>query len=310
MKILVTGGAGFIGASLVARLAALPEVEVVAVDSLRTGRRDNLCPAANVHFVKADVNDLHSLAAIMTSNSFDVVFHYAALVGVARTLAHPTEVLDDIQGIRSVLELSKNTGVQRVFFSSSSEVYGEPVEMPQHEMRTPLNARLPYAVVKSIGECFCRAYHQEHGLPFTILRFFNTYGPLQNEDFVISRFLNLALRNEDITIYGDGQQTRTFCYIDDNLDFTVKILQQGLFANETVNVGHAKQVTINELAESIVELTNSHSRIVHLPALEEGDMRRRQPDNARMLATLGRELIDVQEGLRRMLTLRQQNSAD
>lgn len=301
MRILVTGGAGFVPSSLVDRLAVLPDTHITAVDSMLTGREENICRLPNTQFIKADVNNDRSITAIMTSRPFDFVFHYAAVVGVARTLNNPIMVLDDIAGIQRILELSKNTGVKRVFFSSSSEVYGEPVEVPQHEERTPLNARLPYAVVKSIGECFCRAYQQEHGLPFTIFRFFNTYGPKQNTDFVVSRFIEQALAGEDITVYGDGEQTRTFCYIDDNLDFTVRTLIDGLFINDVVNIGHADQVTVKQLAELIIELTKSKSKIQHLPPLKEGDMRRRQPDNIRMQKVLGRKLIPLREGLSRIL---------
>ena len=106
-----------------------------------------------------------------------------------RTLENPIAVLNDIKGIENVLHFSRMSSVRRVFFSSSSEVYGEPVEMPQRESTTPLNSRLPYAVVKNVGESYFKAYFQEFGLPFTILRFFNTYGPLQSDDFVMSRFL-------------------------------------------------------------------------------------------------------------------------
>ena len=102
-------------------------------------------------------------------------------------------VLEDIQGIKNVLDLCKSTGVKRVFYSSSSEVYGEPVELPQHEHTTPLNSRLPYAIVKNVGEAFCRSYQQEFGLEYTIFRFFNTYGPKQSTDFVMSKFLKKPL---------------------------------------------------------------------------------------------------------------------
>jgi len=107
--------------------------------------------------------------------------------------------LDDLQGFRNVLTLCKNTGVKRVFYASSSEVYGEPVHLPQHEHTTPLNSRLPYAVVKNAGEAFCRSYYQEYGLEYTIFRFFNTYGSKQSPDFVVSRFINMALQNKPIS---------------------------------------------------------------------------------------------------------------
>src|SRR5207237_1883160 len=166
-------------------------------------------------------------------------------------LAHPVMVLNDIKGINNVLNLAKNTGVKRVFYTSSSEVYGEPVEYPQHEHTTPLNSRLPYAVVKNVGESFCRSYQQEYNLDFTIFRFFNTYGPKQSSDFVVSRFINAAIENLDITVYADGLQTRTFCYIDDNTEACINSLLKKLFVNDVVNVGNDKAIQVLELAETI-----------------------------------------------------------
>jgi UDP-glucuronate decarboxylase len=233
-RILVTGGAGNIGASLARRLVQNPENEITIVDNLLTGKTDKLPSKifANWRFVKANVNNYQQISSVMLSTQFDYVFHYAAVVGVARTLANPTLVLNDIEGIRNVLELAKNTQVKRVFYSSSSEVYGEPVETPQNEDTTPLNSRLPYAIVKNVGEAFLKSYYEEYELPFTIFRFFNTYGPLQSEDFVVSRFLQLAIENKPISIYGDGQQTRTFCYVEDNLDVTETILESGIAENQ------------------------------------------------------------------------------
>jgi UDP-glucose 4-epimerase len=216
-------------------------------------------------------------------------------------------VLSDIQGIQNVLDLSKNTGVKRVFFSSSSEVYGEPVSLPQHEHITPLNSRLPYAVVKNVGESFCRSYLQEYGLNFTLFRFFNTYGPKQSPDFVVSWFINAALENRDITINGDGLQTRTFCYIDDNTQACINALTQNLFINDVVNVGYDRAITILELAETIIRLTKSKSKIVYLPPLSEGDMTRRQPDIGNMNQLLKRDFISLEEGLSRIIALRIKN---
>ncbi|MCX8490691.1 MAG: NAD-dependent epimerase/dehydratase family protein, partial [Cyclobacteriaceae bacterium] len=211
IKVLITGGAGFVGSSLADKLLEQGKYFVVSVDNLLTGDIRKVSQHQNSRFIKCDVNNYHDIAAIMTSFQFDYVFHYAAVVGVKRTIENPIMVLEDLQGIKNILSLSKNTGIKRVFFSSSSEVYGEPVELPQHEETTPLNSRLPYAVVKNVGEAFCRSYEKEYGLPFTIFRFFNTYGPKQSTDFVISKFVNAALKNEPITIYGVGKQTRTFC---------------------------------------------------------------------------------------------------
>lgn len=302
-KILVTGGAGNIGGSLVRKLVMDPENQVVVADNLITGYPQNL-PAKedfrNLTFIKCDVNDFNDIMPVMTSYGFDFVFHYAAVVGVQRTLANPVMVLRDIDGIRHILSLAKNTGVKRVFYSSSSEVYGEPVEIPQHEKTTPLNSRLPYAIVKNLGEAFCQSYFQEYGLNYTIFRFFNTYGPLQSSDFVLSRFVRAALRNEPLTIYGDGSQSRTFCYIDDNIELTTRALYENHFVNDVVNVGSDIEVNVLKLAEVVRATLGSSSEIVHLPALKEGDMTRRKPDISKMKTVLQRELTPLEEGIRRV----------
>jgi len=296
-KILITGGAGFIGSSLADKLLA-SDYYVVIVDNLLTGDKRNIPVSKNCRFIRCDINNYQDIAPIMAAFQFEYVFHYAAVVGVQRTIDNPVMVLSDLDGFRNILDLSKNTGVKRVFFSSSSEVYGEPVELPQHEHTTPLNSRLPYAIVKNVGEAFCRSYQQQFDLDYTILRFFNTYGIRQSTDFVISKFMRQAIKNEPITIYGDGSQTRTFCYIDDNLDITLKALEQNLFVNDIVNIGSNRITPILELAQKIIEVTESSSEIIHLSPLKEGDMTRRQPDNSKMLSVLGRDLMPLEKGLK------------
>ena len=302
-KILVTGGAGFIGSALAEKLISNPDNYVVIVDNLSTGNIGKLpnLPKTNWRFIKCDVNDYTEIAPVMTTYQFDYVFHFAAVVGVLRTQQYPVSVLRDIDGIKNVLSLSKNTTVKRVFFSSSSEIYGDPVEMPQNVYTTPLNSRLPYAVVKNIGEAFLRSYKQEYDLDYTIFRFFNTYGPKQSRDFVISKFMLAALNNRDITIYGDGLQTRTFCYIDDNIDTCLTAFYENKVVNGVINIGGNREVTIKELAEIIIRETGSKSKIVHVDPLKEGDMRRRQPDNSDMKVLLNRPLIKVDEGIRKII---------
>ena len=281
------------------KLISNPDNYVVIVDNLSTGNIGKLpnLPKTNWRFIKCDVNDYTEIAPVMTTYQFDYVFHFAAVVGVLRTQQYPVSVLRDIDGIKNVLSLSKNTTVKRVFFSSSSEIYGDPVEMPQNVYTTPLNSRLPYAVVKNIGEAFLRSYKQEYDLDYTIFRFFNTYGPKQSRDFVISKFMLAALNNRDITIYGDGLQTRTFCYIDDNIDTCLTAFYENKVVNGVINIGGNREVTIKELAEIIIRETGSKSKIVHVEPLKEGDMRRRQPDNSDMKALLNRPLIKVDEGI-------------
>lgn len=303
-KVLITGGAGFIASSLVDALLATGKYEVVAIDNFLTGQKSFIAINPNYKFIKCNVNDVKDITAVMLHYRFDYVFHYAAVVGVIRTIENPKLVLDDIKGLQNIFELAKNTGVKRIFFSSSSEVYGEPVHLPQHEYDTPLNSKLPYAVVKNLGECFCRSYEQEFGLNYTIFRFFNTYGPKQSEDFVVAKFLKSALIGNNITVYGDGLQTRTFCYISDNLEFTLKTLENDLFINDVVNVGSNKLTTVNGLADVIIKVTRSSSKIIYLPPLKEGDMTRRQPDNSKMLVTLNKQLIDLEEGIKRIIEVK------
>lgn len=299
----MTGGAGFIPSALAIKLAGLPDTDVVAVDNLTTGNlaKLELRKQPDIHFIKCDVNRFEDISGVFYAYRFDYVFHYAAVVGVKRTTDNPVSVLHDIDGIRNVLDLCKNTGVKRVFFSSSSEVYGEPVEFPQNEHTTPLNSKLPYAIVKNIGEAFLRSYYKEYGLEYTTFRFFNTYGPKQSKDFVVSKFIRAALKGQDIPIYGDGGQTRTFCFIDDNIDATVSAYRNNQVINDVANIGNDLETTILDLAKLVVEITGSSSRIMHLPPLEEGDMTRRMPDIARMRTLLGRDLLPLRKGLERVL---------
>jgi len=307
ISVLLTGGAGFIGSSLAEKLLENPDVFLVIVDDLSTGSIEKL-PQKHTDrykFIKADVNEYRDISELFHGFRFDYVFHYSAMVGVKRTLENPVSVLQDLKSIENILNLSKNSTVKRVFFSSSSEVYGEPVEFPQNENTTPLNSKLPYAIVKNASEAFLKSYHTEFGLPYTIFRFFNTYGPKQSKDFVISRFINLALKNKPLTIYGDGKQTRTFCYIDDNVEATCNcfnhILHNPEISSDVFNIGNDNETTIAEVAEIIINVTGSSSVLKFLPPLKEGDMRRRLPDITKMHKLINRPLLPLDEGLKNIL---------
>lgn len=303
INILVTGGAGFVGSAMVEKLAQNPDNFIIMIDNLLTGSQDKIPVSVhnNIRFIRCDVNNYTDLSAVMMSHQFNFVFHYAAVVGVHRTLENPVMVLNDLNGFRNIMELSKNSGVKRIYFSSSSEVYGEPVELPQNEETTPLNSRLPYAIVKNAGEAYLKSYQREFGLEYTIFRFFNTYGPKQSKDFVISRFIAAALRNEDITINGDGQQTRTFCFIDDNTDACVNAYYNNDFVNDVVNIGSNNEITIRELASKIIEITGSNSQLKFGPALAEGDMTRRMPDTTKMDKLLRRTPTSLEDGLKKVI---------
>jgi UDP-glucose 4-epimerase len=301
--ILITGGAGFIPSALAEKLAENPNHLIVIADNLVTGSEDKIpvSPHDNIKFIKADVNDFRDISGLFYAFRFEYVFHYAALVGVQRTLKNPVQVLNDINGLKNICALSKNCGVKRIYYSSSSEVYGEPVEFPQNEHTTPLNSRLPYAIVKNVGEAFLKSYEQEYGLEYTVFRFFNTYGPKQSKDFVVSRFISKALAEKPLTIYGDGSQTRTFCYIDDNIDATVNAFKNNMYINDVVNIGGDEEIPVIDLAKTIIRLTGSKSKLKHMPALKEGDMTRRKPDISKMKNLLNRPMLPFEEGLKRII---------
>jgi len=300
--VLVTGGAGFIGCNLSDKLLKLG-FKVIIFDNFQTGKRENvteLLKSKNCSLVEGDVNIFDEIAPVFLKNKIDYVFHYAACVGVDRTLAHPISVLADIEGIKNILSLSAMTKIKRIFYSSSSEVYGESPSFPQNEMNTPLNSRLPYAVVKNLGEVFIKTYHKEYGLDYTIFRFFNTYGPKQSDSFVMTKFIKQALENKDITIYGDGSQTRTFFYVGDNAEATSNAIFMNKSINQVINVGNNIETPIKVLAENIIKVTGSKSKLKFLPPLIEGDMPRRMPDISLMGEILNvAPNVSLEDGIRK-----------
>lgn len=298
-KILVTGGAGHIGGALCRKLVEDQNSFVTILDDLSTGSKDKLPSKKfkNFEFIKADVNNLETLKNTIFKSQFDYVFHYAAVVGVQRTLLDPEKVLNDIQGVKNILNLCKIKNIKRIFLSSSSEVYGEPVSIPQKEDETPLNSKLPYAVVKNVSEAYLRTFKQMYGINYTIFRFFNTYGPSQSEDFVITKFIIQSLKGENLIINGDGSQTRTFCYIDDSIDTQINCMNNNLFINDVLNIGNEYEITILDLAKLVLKLTSSNVKIIHKDPLKDGDMTRRKPDISKMKKVLNRELISLEDGI-------------
>jgi UDP-glucuronate decarboxylase len=286
--ILITGGAGFIGSHLAEELLK-KGYKVIVFDNLQTGKLENIqnfTKNPDFTFLKGNVNLFEEIAQAFEKFKFDYVFHYAACVGVKRTLENPNEVFADIKGFQNMLELSRDNNIKRILFSSSSEVYGESQKFPQNETKTPLNAKLPYAIVKNLGEAYLKSYQEKYGLDYTIFRFFNTYGPKQSDSFVVSKFIRQALTNKEITVYGRGHQTRAFIYVKDNVTACINALTNPKTINKVINVGNNKEVTIRKLAKLILKLTNSRSSITKLPPLAKGDMPRRVPDITLMLSLL------------------------
>ena len=298
--ILITGVAGNIGSSLALGLLK-KNYKILGIDNFLTGSKKKLPISKNFYFIKGNVNDFSFISKVFKKYNFSIIFHFAAVVGVKRTLGNPLMVLNDIEGIKNLLNLSVQFKIKKFFYSSSSEIYGEPVSLPLHEINSPFNSKLPYSVVKNISENFIKSYNQVFNLNFTIFRFFNTYGPNQSEDFVIPKFINAALKGLDIEIYGDGNQTRTFLYIDDNVDTMIKCLEQNFYVNDVINIGSSKEYKIKDLAKMIIKITNSKSKLVHMPPLKNGDMRRRRPNNLKMKKILDRKLISLNSGLKKYI---------
>ncbi|AWB45829.1 NAD-dependent dehydratase [Paenibacillus sp. CAA11] len=313
MKILVTGGAGFIGSHLVERLLELGH-SVWTLDNMSTGRLDflNKVTENNRHSViHGSVTDKYLLRGLM--ERVDVVFHLAAVLGVKNTVENPLKVIEgNIDGTRNILELAYQNRV-KVVFSSTSEVYGRNTKLPFSEdsdrvLGAPSIHRWCYATAKALDEHLCFAY-AEKGLPVSIVRYFNAYGPRQTSSQyggVIPRFIKAALRNEPIEVHHDGSQIRCFTYIQDTVEGTVATISSQ--ANGLAfNIGSEHSITILNLAQKIRELADSSSPIVHVPyerAYGPGyeDMPIRIPDISRARRLLQYEpSITLEEGLSRSI---------
>ncbi|MFA5078631.1 MAG: NAD-dependent epimerase/dehydratase family protein [Dehalococcoidia bacterium] len=249
LRVLVTGGAGFIGSHLVEKLVSLGAT-VCVVDTMLCGNKiEGLKEGKNLSVHRLDVTDAKAIAPLFKGQ--DMVFHLAAVVGVEETQDQPVNLLNvEVIGTSNVISLAASNKARRFVFASSSEVYGDSVKPMVEE--GPFNPKSSYALTKLVGEHFCMAYHQKFGLNYTSLRYFNAYGPRQDDRFVLSRFVNRALAGQDIIIYGNGKQTRDFTYIDDTIHMTLLagIMDEGI--NQVMNFGTGKDVSINTLADMVL----------------------------------------------------------
>lgn len=303
-KFLVTGGAGFIGSHLCEFLVNRGD-SVVCFDNLSTGRLENIAHIKDkVTFVKGDANNFSDLEEVFKNNKFDGVFHYAAVVGVKRTMENPLPVLEDVEGTRNVLKLALANGKPKVVFASSSEVYGEPVEIPEVESGHA-NPKIPYAVAKLYSEKLLEAYWQKYQLPTCSLRFFNVYGPRQESSdygFVAGIFIKKVLKNESPVIFGDGTQTRDFVYIGDNIAASVAALESPATNGEVVNIGTGKPTTLVDLAEDVIAACGKEGKIKIEFAPKRDDIRHRFPDVSKMIRLLSfRPRTSLREGLKKTI---------
>lgn len=250
LKIIVTGGAGFIGSNLIEALIQGGHT-VICIDNLSTGNKANIHQRAE--FKKIDIRDFGALKQAM--KGVDYVFHLAALPRIQRSIKNPLETNEvNVQGILNVLEAARVNKVKRVIFTSSSSVYGDQKSFPLTEDMTP-QPLSPYALQKYIGEKYCQVYTDLYGLETLSLRLFSVYGPGQNgqDEFatVIGRFLYLNKLGKPLIIYGDGEKTRDFTYIDDVVDALVKAMEIKLPRQRVINICAGKAYSINQIAKLI-----------------------------------------------------------
>lgn len=303
MKVLVTGGAGFIGSHLVEALVARGD-RVRVLDNLATGYRENLCAVQNaIEFVHGDLCDL---AVTQTAvREVEVIFHQAALPSVPRSIQNPAAShAANLTGTLNLLIAARGAGVRRVVFASSSSVYGNTPTLPKVEtmMPQPLS---PYAVTKLAGEYYCRVFAELYGLETICLRYFNVFGPRQDPTSqyagVLAKFVRCARRGEPFPVYGDGEQSRDFTYVENVVQANLLAADKAVERGAVINIACGVRTTLNEIIALLNELTRQTLPIHYAPP-RVGEVRHSLADISRARAWLGyRPTVDVREGLRRTL---------
>ncbi len=300
-RVVITGAAGFIGSHLSETLLDRG-YSVVGVDNLLTGSTANIAHLANRDFlfIKHDVTNY-----IYIEGPVDAVLHWASPASPIDYLELPIPTLKvGALGTHKALGLAKEKGA-RFVLASTSEVYGDPLEHPQKESYwgnvNPIGPRGVYDEAKRFAEAITTAYHRYHGLDTKIVRIFNTYGPRMrlNDGRAVPAFMSQALRGEDVTIFGSGKQTRSFCYVTDLVDGVIRLMESNV--NDPVNIGNPHEMTIEEIARTIIRLTGSKSTLAYRP-LPEDDPKVRQPDITRAKTLLGWEpKVSLEDGLKKTL---------
>jgi UDP-glucose 4-epimerase len=297
MKVLVTGGAGFIGSHVVDAYVTAG-YEVIVVDNLCTGKRENLNPRAR--FVELDINDA-ATAELVRAERPDVLNHHAAQMDVRRSVADPLfDARTNVLGTIALLEAARVAGVGKVLFvSSGGAVYGEQETFPAPETH-PTWPVSPYGVSKRSGELYCHFYQAEYGLPFVAFRYANVYGPRQDphgEAGVVAIFSGRMLRGEPVTVNGDGKQTRDYVFVGDVARMSLLALERD--ATGPVNIGTAVETDVNTLAQTMLDVSGSRSEVRHGPA-KAGEQRRSVVDIRRAAEVFGwTPEVSLRDGLAR-----------
>jgi len=305
-KVLVTGGAGFVGSWLCDVLKSL-DADVMCLDNLSTGVMQNIDHLVNKPKFKFMNDDVRTFK---TNEKFNYIFHMASHASPEEYQMHPTETLRTSSlGSANVAELARKLDAT-ILFASTSEIYGDAEVVPTPETYwgnvNPIGLRSCYDEGKRFAEALFMAYHKQYGLNVKIARIFNSFGPRLREDGLygraVSRFITQALTNKPITIYGDGTQTRSFCYITDTVVGLMLLTLNEKAKGKVVNVGNSQEITILQLAEKVKELTKSRSQLTFQP-LPKDDPKRRCPDMSKMEKLLGwQPRIEIEEGLTRTIT--------
>jgi UDP-glucose 4-epimerase len=301
MRFLITGGAGFIGSHLADRLVARGD-EVIALDDLSTGSAANVAHLADeplFSLVRGTILD-HPLVSGLVAKA-DVVLHLAAAVGVKLIIDRPLEsLITNIRGTEIVLDTAARWE-RKILLTSTSEIYGKNVTGPLSEdadriLGSPFKSRWSYSTAKAVDEILAQAYWRDRGVPSIVSRLFNCVGPRQTGEYgmVVPRFARQALTGTDVTVFGDGEQRRSFCHVLDTVDALIALVDTPGAVGDVFNVGAPHELTINQLAEKVISAAGSSSAIVHISyddAYEEGfeDMERRVPDISKIRALTGWE---------------------
>ncbi|MDN5319890.1 MAG: UDP-glucose 4-epimerase [Thermococcaceae archaeon] len=294
--IVVTGGAGFIGSHIAEELSK--ENEVIVIDNLYSGKVENVPP--NVKFIQADIRDYHSIAELISQA--DYVFHEAALVSVVESVEKPilTEEINVLGTLNILKALSEGHG--KLIFASSAAVYGDNQNLPLKESENP-KPLSPYGVTKITGEYYCKVFYELYGIPTVSLRYFNVFGERQGYNQyagVISIFINRALREEPLIIYGDGKQTRDFIYVKDVVKANILAAESSKANGKVFNVARGERTTILELALKIIDATNSSSSIV-FDKPRPGDIRHSQADISEIRKLGFKPEYSLEDGLSRTI---------
>lgn len=262
MKVLITGGAGFIGSNLAKRLVNEGH-SVVVLDSLLRGNKLDKDTYAKIEFIKGDVRDLNLV--INASKNCDIIFHFAAVLGVDIVADNPVETMDvEVIGTRNVVEAAFINNVKKIMYASTSGIYGHSAIENALTEEVLVDPRTSYAMAKRYNEIYLASHHEEKGLNVISLRFFNVYGRNQDNRMVVPRFFEQAIDNEAITVFGSGKQTRDFTYIDDTVEACVRLMS--INGCHIINIANEAEWCISDLAQQIKDLTGSGSEIIYLEA--------------------------------------------